>query len=100
MTAFRRAWLASLAALLLVFAFGSFTEALACATACPTADHRGCDHARVDSCAVTCHALCSAAAPAAPAADAPELDAAEAFSTNRRRLEANGLAPDPPPPRA
>ncbi|MDQ8757083.1 hypothetical protein RCO27_12690 [Sphingosinicella sp. LHD-64] len=100
MAAFHRTWLALLGTLTLLFAFGAFTEALACATACPTADHSRCDHPNVDSCAIVCHTLCTAAPSSAPSGDHAMAEMSTSFWGLTHALETTSIAPDPPPPRA
>lgn len=100
MTAFRRTWLTFLGTVTLLFAFGAFTEALACASACPTADHSRCDHPNVDSCAIVCHTLCAAAPSTAPSGDYAGTEMPTSFWKLAPVLETTSIAPDPPPPRA
>ncbi|WP_395612203.1 hypothetical protein [Allosphingosinicella sp.] len=100
MSALRRAWLGLVSVGVILFAFGSFTYALACEASCPAADHSGCGgNSNLDDCLVVCNTLCSAAVPAAPVppgiGDMPTLRATALM----QGLDGIHAGPDPPPPR-
>lgn len=102
MAALRRTLFVLIATASLLFAFGSFTAALACPVAYgPAQEESDCcgGHEQEDCALLNCTAICQAL-PAAAAGDEmgfAQLDAD--YWTKARALEPINLGPEPPPPR-